>query len=176
MGEVTKPKPVKLFVGILIARLPLLSQLCQSLEERFGAIELSSDVMNFNFTKYYEPEMGPGLKRQFVGFRDLVSPDDLPEIKLFTNSLEKKLAERGRRLVNLDPGYLTGAKVVLVTTKDFAHRLYLGCGIYGEVTMLFQRGRFTPLPWTYPDYRSESYHRFFRELRDRYMLQLKSAR
>lgn len=174
MGEAKKPKLVKLFIGLLIAQPPLLPDLLGSLKEKFGALELTSPLLNFDFTTYYEPEMGAGLKRQFLGFQDLISPEKLPEIKLSTNALEKAWRVQGKRLFNLDPGYLTDAKIVLATTKDFSHRLYLGQGIYGEVTLLFTQGKFEPLPWTYPDYRSEQYRQFFYDLRRRYLAQLKT--
>lgn len=172
-GKFEAPKPVKVFVGLLIAQPSLLSQVYTLLEEKLGAIDLTSQLMDFNFTKYYEAEMGLELRRQFLGFCNLMSPDELVEIKLFTQELEQSLARGGKRLVNLDPGYLTPAKIVLATTKDFSHRLYLGRGIYGEITLLFRHKRFEPLPWTYPDYCTEAYQQFFHELRARYMAQLK---
>ena len=94
------------------------------------------------------------------------------DLKLFTNQIEQSLAANAKRTVNIDPGDPTPARVVLASTKDFGHRLYLGKGIYGEVTLMYQKKEFQPLPWTYPDYRSEAYHQFFRELRGLYMTQL----
>jgi hypothetical protein len=172
MGKAREPQKVKIFIGLLIARLSLLPQVYQLLEEKLGTVDLSSQVLDFNYTNYYEAEMGTGLKRVFLGFSDLVTPDRLVDIKLFTNDLERTLSEGGKRLVNIDPGYLTAAKVVLATTKDYAHRLYLGSGIYGEVTLVFRQKQFQPLAWTYPDYRTEAYHEFFRQLRSKYMRQL----
>ena len=172
MGKAGELQKVKIFAGLLIARLSLLPQVYRLLEEKLGTVELSSQVLDFNYTNYYEAEMGTGLKRVFLGFSDLVTPDRLVDIKLFTNNLERTLSEGGKRLVNLDPGYLTAAKVVLATTKDYAHRLYLGSGIYGEVTLVFRQKQFQPLAWTYPDYQTEAYHEFFRQLRSTYMRQL----
>jgi hypothetical protein len=172
MGEAREPQLVKTFVGILTGRLSLLSTVNSLLQERLGPIDIESDLLEFNYTRYYENEMGPGLKRLFVGFDSLGPPDKLVEVKSFTNELERTFSEEGKRLVNLDPGYLTAAKVVLASTKDYAHRLYLGDGIYGEVTLVYQGGRFRTLPWTYPDYRSEMYHEFFRQLRTAYLAQI----
>lgn len=174
MGEPKEARPVKLFIGLLTATPSPLPRIRNSLERDFGPVELESRLMDFNFTTYYEPEMGSGLKRQFWGFRNLIDPERLKDIKLSTNGLEKALATGGKRTANLDPGYLTGAKVVLASTKDFAHRVYLGRGIYGELTLLFHHGKFESLPWTYPDYRSEEYHQFFYELRRLYLSQCKS--
>ena len=175
MGEVKQPQSVKVFVGILTAMPPALTELRGSLEEQFGPADCESELLEFAYTDYYEPEMGAGLKRKFWGFSRLAVPDALVDLKLFTNRLEQTLAVNGKRTVNMDPGYLTAARVVLASTKDFAHRLYLGKGIYGEVTLLYQKKDFRALPWTYPDYRSEAYLQYFRELRKLYVAQLNSS-
>ena len=176
MGRAKEPEPVKLFVGVLAAAPELLPEVRDHLEKALGPVDLSSPLWDFGYTRYYEAEMGPTLKRQFWSFAPLVDPGRLPEIKLFTNQVEEEFALQGRRRVNLDPGYLASAKVVLVTTKDFSHRVYLGRGIYGEITLMYRRGQFVPLPWTYPDYRSPDYHRFFAELRALYRRQLEAGR
>ena len=175
MGEIRDPQPVKVFVGILTHLPSSLPQLRGSLEEHLGPIDYESQLLDFDFTDYYEPEMGSGLKRNFWGFRRLVDPGALVDLKLFTNQLEQTLAVNGKRIVNIDPGYLTAARIVLASTKDFGHRLYLGKGIYGEVTLMYQKKGLRPLPWTYPDYRSEAYHEFFKGLRQVYMTQLASC-
>ena len=175
MGEVRDPQSVKFFVGILTALPPALTELRGPLEERLGPVDSESDLLDFAYTDYYQPEMGSGLKRKFWGFGRLASPDALVDLKLFTNRVERTLAIDGKRTVNVDPGYLTAARVVLASTKDFAHRLYLGKGIYGEVTLMYQKKDFQALPWTYPDYRSEAYLQYFRELRKVYMAQLASS-
>ncbi len=176
MGEVRKPQPVKVFVGLLTALPSTLTELRGSLEEQFGPVDCESQLLEFAYTDYYEPEMGPDLKRMFLGFHHMASPDALVDLKLFTNLLELTFAIEGKRTVNIDPGYLTAARLVLASTKDFAHRLYLGKGIYGEVTLTYRKKDFQALPWTYPDYRSEAYREFFRELRKIYMTQLASFR
>jgi hypothetical protein len=143
------------------------------LAARLGPIDVRSQLLDFEYTDYYEEEMGKNLKRYHLGFHDLVPPDRIIDIKLYTCGLEQSsLSEEGRRLANLDPGYITPARVVLATTKDFAHRLYLGSGIYGEVTLTYKEKQFRPMQWTYPDYRSGAYDAFFRELRKAYMQQL----
>jgi hypothetical protein len=172
MGEEREPQPVKVFVGILLALPPTLPELHALLEDQLGPIDTQSHLLEFDYTNYYEPEMGPDLKRMFLGFHRLASPNALVDLKLFTNRVEQTFVINGKRTVNIDPGYLTAARVVLASTKDFAHRLYLGRGIYGEVTLIYQKRDFQALPWTYPDYRSEAYRQFFRELRKGYMAQL----
>jgi len=175
MGEVREPQPVKVFVGILLALPSTLPELHALLEDQLGPIDTQSQLLEFDYTNYYEPEMGSGLKKELLGFGSLASPEALVDLKLFTNRVERTFAVNGKRTVNMDPGYLTAARVVLASTKDFAHRLYLGKGIYGEVTLIYQKKDFQTLPWTYPDYRSEAYRQFFRELRRVYMAQLTAS-
>lgn len=166
MGEIRKIKRVKLLVGLLTAHLTLLDTVREKLEEEWGPVDEMSELMDFNYTQYYEEEMGKNLKRRFMSFTNLVDPGFLPEAKLFTNALEDELAVKGRRRVNIDPGYITPAKLILTTTKDYSHRLYLGRGIYGEVTLIYSGGSFKPLPWTYPDYRSEACGKYFSRVRE----------
>ena len=121
--------------------------------------------------------MGPNLLRKFLAFERLIDPGELASAKVFTNRLEEKSAgggSDGRRAVNLDPGYITLAKIVLASTKDYSHRLYLADGIFAEVTMHYAGGRFNAWPWTYPDYQSEAYCEFFESLRNRYRDSLKA--
>jgi len=172
MGKAEPPKPVKLFVGLLTSRPAVVPGVLKSLEERLGPVDYSSDFMEFKFTRYYETEMGPGLKRKFLSFGRLVLPGELAGIKLFTNGLEERWSEDGKRLVNLDPGYLNQARVVLASTKDFSHRIYIGEGIYAEVTLMFRRKRFDALPWTYPDFQSPAYQEVFLHIRERYSEQI----
>jgi hypothetical protein len=169
MGEPVPAAPVTLVCGILAADDALLPDALAALEREFGPRALASAVLPFDFTRYYEKEMGPRLLRQFVAFARAVDPGRLASIKLRTNALEKEIASRAPagvpRPVNLDPGLVDAARLVLATTKDHAHRVYLGDGIYGEVTLLWHKGGFTHLDWTYPDYRSEAYRDFFTAVR-----------
>jgi hypothetical protein len=149
------------------------------LEKKLGPVELKSHIFPFIYTDYYEAEMGKDIKRQLFSFQKLMDPGTLADLKLFTNKLEEEFQkertvrpERGRP-INLDPGYLTGSKLVLASTKDYYHRIYLGKGIYAEVTLRYVRGAFEPLPWTYTDYRSKEYMDFFTEIRTLYMKKLK---
>ncbi len=145
-------------------------------EEVYGPVDFVSEPLPFRFTDYYEREMGKDLWRRMISFESLVSPEQTVPVKLWTNRLENRnLNERGGRRINVDPGYLEGAKFVLVTGKDYSHRLYLGEGIYGEVTLIFQKGGFSSLPWTYPDYASEPLLGIINLLRKRYLWQMKKA-
>lgn len=162
-------KPVVLVAGIMARDREILREAKLELSLLFGPTALESSVFPFKFTRYYEEEMGPELIKQFVAFRRPVRPEDLASIKLATNALELSTATREggklRRRVNVDPGYITPSRLVLATTKDYSHRIYIGNGIYAEVTLIFRRGTWIPLDWTYPDYRTELALDFFLRVR-----------
>ena len=145
----------------------------EALVARFGPLDHISPDLPFAYTDYYTREMGAGILRRIVSVHELFPPGDLASVKVWTNALEDTWREDGLRTANLDPGYICGGKLVLATTKDQAHRIYLAQGIYAEVTLLFRKGQFTTLPWTYPDYASAAYHRIFCEIRNLYMAQLR---
>jgi hypothetical protein len=146
------------------------------LEKTFGSVGLASAPLPFNQTRYYEPSMGPDLRKQFLAFARLVDAADLAQIKLHTNELERALTATGswveQRPLNLDPGILNLGKFMLATTKDQAHRIYLRDGIFAEVTLRFEHGAFEPWPWTYADYREPALHQFLLDARNFYKRQL----
>jgi len=168
MGTPKKPEPVRLFIGMLSENSKLFSAAASILTEKFGPVLLESEIIPFDFTDYYTPEMGKNLSRKFVAFKRMVSPERLAPIKLFTNRLEETYSQNKKRRINLDPGFLTPARVILASTKDFSHRIYLKSGIYAEITLLFRKGKFETFAWTYPDYRTEPYLGFFLLLRNMY--------
>lgn len=172
MAKPRAAKPVKLLVGLLSGDVDLLRRARQLLIRQFGPVELESEVWPFDQTDYYEAEMGPALRRCFLALERPISPGDLAEIKRTANELEARIAEDCLlpdipRPVNIDPGYIELTKLVLATTKDRGHRVYLGRGIYAEVTLLYDRGAWQTLPWTYPDYHRPEYHAFFTRVRAR---------
>lgn len=147
-------KGVKLIIGILARNQGFLENSLLLLEESLGKIQLKTPVIPWNFSTYYQEELGPDLIRSWVAFLGIFPPDGLKEFKKKTIALEEQLKDKeGKRPVNLDPGILTLHNLVLATTKDYSHRIYLGDDIYAEVTLIYHQGRFQPLPWTYPDYR-----------------------
>ncbi|MCK4283113.1 MAG: DUF4416 family protein [Candidatus Brocadiae bacterium] len=176
MGEGSRPAPVNLICAMLAGREEWFAQAGDRLEKAFGPVELESEVWPFTFTDYYEPEMGGPLLRKIHSFRELVAPDNLAAIKHTTNRLEGELAaalpDAPRRPVNLDPGYVCLSKMVLATTKDYAHRVYVGAGIYAESTLHWRQGAFESWPWTYPDYRTDHYRAFFAKVRELYQEKL----
>ncbi len=179
MGIPREPKPVKLFIGLLCSHESLLPVVEKALVGRFGPMELASPSFPWSLTDFYQKEMGPKLLRKFVSHIPLIQPDRLAEIKTISQELESNFLrhEGGRegRQVNIDPGYLDANKVVLATTKDAAHRIYLRSGIYGEATLSYSHGSFHPHDNTYPDYRWDDTLSFFGTLRSLYMEQLKHA-
>jgi len=173
MTEAKAPLPVKLFLGAIFSGGGVLIEVKKRLKKKFGSMDFQSPVIPFNFTEYYEKEMGANLKRQFFSFEKLIKPQQLPGIKLYTNRLEKGFSRRQKRNINLDPGYICGGKLVLATCKDYSHRVYLDKGVYAEVTLHFRDGTFNPWPWTYPDYKSAGYIQSFNEINCIYMRQLR---
>lgn len=138
-----------------------------------GRVEKQSAPFAFDYTRYYADEMGSDLTKQFYSFEGLIHPGQLPALKTATNALEQTWAESGNRSVNLDPGYVTGAKLVLASAKDYSHRLFLADGIYGDVQLRFQHGHFVVSEWTYPDYQSDLAFTFFEDVRIEYLKQEK---
>ena len=177
MGAIRNLNPVKLFVGVLVSDPKLILNVETRLISAYGPVDHRSSVVPFDFTNYYEPEMGRAIERVFFSFERVIEADQLPEIKRQTNKIEEEmmpLLETVKRPVNLDPGYLEQAKVILASTKNFYHRIYLGKGIFGEITMQFKDGEYHFFPWTYPDYQSKEYQDFFLKLRRIYRSQLRT--
>ena len=139
-----------------------------------GAIEHDSGLMPFDLTRYYEPEFGVGLKRCFLAFSGLFPQDSLREIKLKTWQLEYDLAEDGKRRFNLDPGILTLERLVLATGKNYTHRIYLGSGVFADLTLVYKKGGFCGLEWTYKDYLLPESISFWNMVRDSYRKELKN--
>jgi hypothetical protein len=179
MGIPTPPPPVKLLIALLAADPPLFTAAATQLVRSYGPIDAESAIFPWNTTDYYREEMGENLMRKFIAFEQLISPEDIIRIKLETNSLELSLSSvsspSAPRRINLDPGYVDTTKLVLASTKNQAHRLYLAQGIYAEVTLLYHHKEFHPFVYTYADYRWPETHAFLRHVRTRYLQQLRTA-
>ncbi|MBD3265250.1 DUF4416 family protein [bacterium] len=152
VGQITPPQKVKPIFGLLYKTQGEFQSIKERIESHFSPIDYTSEEFAFTETHYYEKEMGADLIRRYVSTQELIYPDRLPHYKNLTNLWEDKTRQEGNRAINIDPGYLTPAKLVLASTKDFSQRIYLGKGIYAEITMTYARGDFIQLPWTYPDY------------------------
>ncbi|HDZ77024.1 MAG TPA: DUF4416 family protein [Candidatus Omnitrophica bacterium] len=169
MGNITKPQKAKLFIGIILKNESLYESLARQLCLKFGRIDFESSYLNFNYTDHYEGEMGVNLKRKFISFENLILPDKIAKIKNITNKIESRFRKNRKRQINLDPGYLNDAKIILATTKNYSHRIYLKNGIYAEVTLSFLKNTFTANPWAYPDYQSNDYIAIFNQMRQIFM-------
>ncbi len=177
MGTPSLPEPVKLFMALLAADTALFNQATVRLEATYGRIDLESPIFAWETTDYYRAEMGGHLLRRFVTFEQLITPEDLIRLKLEANELECTFAAPpspdSPRRVNLDPGYIDATKLVLASTKAQAHRLYLSRGIYAEVTLLYHHAAYHPFVYTYTDYRWPETYAFLKQVRRKYLQQLR---
>ena len=167
--DLRPPPPTALIAAIMAPDEMVLGQVRGLLAERIAPIRALGPAYPFAFSTYYEKEMGPGLLKQLLCFEGLVDPAVLPQVKGQLMALERELGrEEGgqvRRRVNLDPGLVTIESLVLASTKYSGHRVGIGPGLYAEVTLLFQKGQYRPLEWTYQDFRTEEAQAFLLEIR-----------
>jgi hypothetical protein len=170
VGEIQHHRPVLIILAMFSRHPEALAWAKNETTRCWGPIALESDIFDFVQTTYYEARMGTNLKKQILAFENLAPPAELPHWKHQTNQWEDDYRSLDThpepRPLNLDPGYLTEAKLVLATTKDRDHRLYLSDGIYAEGTLYFYRGQWKTRPWTYPDYQTTEYHEFFSRCRE----------
>jgi hypothetical protein len=173
MSHPQTPKPAKLVIGMFTRKPELMAPAAAALTESFGLIDMISPLFPFDFTTYYEKEMGPHLLRRIFVFKPLIGQADLADIKLKTNEIEMLFSTGGMRQVNIDPGYLLMERLVLATGKNFAHRIYIGKQIYADLTLIYQKNGYHPLPWTYPDYAHDAIRDFLLIVRNKYLQDLK---
>ena len=173
MSKPTQALPVKLVFSVFAPAAGILNETINRLSALYGQPDFVSEQIRFDYTDYYNSEMGQVLVRRFLSMEKLIRPEALPDIKLATNKIEKESAVDGRRLVNIDPGYLSQAHLILATGKGYSHRPYLRDGIYADLTLIYQGKKFCSLPWTYPDYADEKQLSMLSAIRSRYLLQLK---
>ena len=178
MWELKEPKPAKLIIGILAANRQCLHTAVEALTSKFGRTDFVSNVWQFTQTDYYKDQTGEHILRQFVSTEQLIAPALLAKIKHRTNKLEQKLAAKLAlplpRPVNLDPGIIEPSKLILASTKNYSHRIYIGKKMYAEATLIFDRGHWRPFDYTYPDYKQQCYFDFFDKVRTRLLEQIKS--
>ena len=176
MSHPQEPDDAKLISSLFSPEKDLIDRVIGDLEKSFGPVDCIGPECFFDRTKYYAREMGWPLHRRFISFDKLVRPDHLPDIKLKTMGIEGEYLRNGKRRVNIDPGYISPERLILATGKNYVHRVYLSQGIYADLTLVFQRGSFRPLQWTYPDYAEEGTISLFNEIREQYMKQLRRTR
>jgi hypothetical protein len=167
LGEMKRAQPVELIAGVIFFDPALLQPLEAELERLAGKIEARSCVYAFDMTDYYREEMGEGLKRIFYSFRSLISPDEIADIKVRTNEIERKFTVAGRRQVNIDPGYMDFYKLVLASAKYLGQKIYLSKGVYADPTLYYDKG-WKPYDWGFPDFKGGRYDDFLSEVRTTY--------
>jgi len=175
MSRPQTPKPAKLVIGFFLKEKDLVVPVVKALTEKFGPVDIVSSWLSFNFTTYYEPEMGKPLFRRMLAFETLIKQSALSEIKRITNDLEQAYLKNGKRMINLDPGYLLRERFVLATGKNYSHRIYIGQRIYADLTLIYSKGRFIKLPWTYPDYAEQNMLIYLERVRNKYVIDLKQT-
>ena len=173
MSTPAEPLAVKPVASLILAREELAGPVLRQLASYLGPVDLVGPLWSFTSTEYYAREMGGGLWRCLASFLHLASAGQLAYWKVFTNLLEKRWSLGGRRLVNLDPGYVARERLVLATGKNYSHRIYLGQGIYGDLTLMAGPGGFDALPWSYPDYAEGPLPELLTLVRRKYFWQLK---
>ncbi|MFC1804760.1 DUF4416 family protein [Candidatus Omnitrophota bacterium] len=171
MGRINRHQPVKLITSLFFKEEEIFKDSKKTLIRRFGVTDFESRSIPFTHTDYYEKEFGRHLARRFLSFKRLIRPEELPGIKVFTNKIESKSSKEACRRINIDPGYINLAKLVLATAKDYGHRTYLGKGIFAEVTLFYREGSFRPWEWTYPDYKTPESIGIFNRIRATYAQQ-----
>jgi hypothetical protein len=173
MSAPRPPLPVKPMVSLILARQDLAPPVMEHLSAYFGPTDLMGPWWPFSDTVYYDREMGPHLGRLVAAFLHLADAARLAHWKIFTNQVEQRFSLGGRRLVNLDPGYLARERLVLATGKNYTHRIYLDRGIFGDLSLIYSQGEFHPLPWSYPDYARGALPALLQQVRRKYLWQLK---
>ncbi len=169
------PAPAKLVISLFLKKKKLVEQVAADLAWEFGSVDMISPWFPFDYTDYYEFEMGDSLHRRVFAFKNLIKQSALAEIKIKTNELEKKYSIDGKRSVNIDPGYMLRERFVLATGKNYTHRIYIGGQIYADLTLVFTKGSFQKLPWTYPDYADQKMISYLKIVRDKYIIDLKNS-
>jgi len=172
MAEIIYPPKAKLFCGFIYSDEEILDKTISLLSESYGKIILKSESFPFQHTCYYET-MGQNLKKVLIAFDPLIERDQMSLIKIHSNEIENLFLDNGKRRINIDPGYLTLSNVYLASCKEYYHRIYIGNGIYLENEYYWSKKDYVFFEWTYPDYKTEGYLNFFKELRKIYTQELK---
>ncbi len=176
MAHAHDPEPLKYFIAILYRTPESFKAGKHAVSEVWGALDFEGNGHLFDMTDYYEPEMGTPLYRRLVAFEHLLPPTAIVDMKLRCIRIEDRLAIDGRRIVNLDAGYLDHNKVVLASVKNFGHKIYLDHGIYADCVGLYKQGRYQPFDWTFPDFKDGRYDQELLTIRRRYLQQMRQWR
>jgi len=173
MSELQAPQPAKLVIGLFTGDIQIFKRLVPEFISMYGQIDLVSSWMAFDYTRYYETEMGTPLHRRLCSFQRLIAQQDLAGIKMETHQIEQSFSQSGRRRVNIDPGYMLRERFVLASGKNFSHRICIGDGVYADLTLICHKSDFQRLPWTYPDYADGDMLEFLEQVRNKYIWDIK---
>ena len=176
MAATSPPQPVKYFTAILFQTPNALAAGKQELAARWGRFDFAGKDHPFDMSDYYEPEMGTPLYRRLVAFERVMLPTELVDMKLRCNQIEETLAIGGKRIVNLDAGYLDHNKLVLASAKGFGQKIYLDKGIYADFVGRYKKGRYQPFDWTFPDFKDGRYDSELLAIRQIYLQQMREWR
>ena len=174
MAAPKEPPKAKLVCGIMWSNDDARDSAVKKLAGKFGEIDSESETYDFSFTDYYEDEMGRGIKKKIVSFRNLISREALPSIKIFTNQVEEEASGSKKRAVNLDSGYLTEHNVVLASAKERPHKPYIGEGIFADVVLMFRSGNYEAHRYTFPDHKEQLVRDYYKKVREIYLKQRKN--
>ncbi len=175
MSKLKEPPPARFFIGLIFNPDANLKKCIDRLKKQFGEIIFESGSFDFSETNYYENEMGKSLKRKFIAFSNLIERTGIIEKKIISNEIENDFSLNGQRTINIDPGYIAPEHLILATGKGYAHRSYLGKGVYAELTLIFERNVIRTLDWTYPDYKFKNIQDMFLGIRNNYLQQLREG-
>jgi hypothetical protein len=165
---------VKPIVGVLTSRTDLLEGVLADFKKYFGEADVIGEWRAFDHTDYYAPEMGEGLQRCFVSFEKLMRAADSRGFKSWTNAIEEKYSRDGKRVVNLDAGYIDANKVVLISGKHGGHKIVTADGIWADMLLWYNKG-WDPLPWAFPDFRDGGYFQLFTAMRKKFKEQVRMS-
>lgn len=181
-----RASPAYLFFGVFTGFPALFPEVRARIEARFGAIHPEGESPTFDFpeTRTYARSMGSNLHRKFFVLEQLWPQDGLAAVKHATGDMEAAIGLDCRplpgnrsvdRVVNIDPGLLNECRIILASTKDYAHRIYRGGGIWEEISLVFQHGAYRSHPWTYPDFGRDTYHAFFTRFREKLLTNVRGT-
>ncbi|MCK5785686.1 MAG: DUF4416 family protein [Candidatus Sabulitectum sp.] len=138
-----------------------LKEALDSLQILFGEIVLFSEPFPFDMTDYYQDEMGASIQRVWLCFAPLQDPSQLTVWKEKCIEIEEILGGDGKRLVNIDPGYLDHGKLVLASCKAAPDKIYLGRGVFAHTCLRYRRGEFHGPEHSFADFIDGRFDVFF---------------
>ncbi|MBT3182203.1 MAG: DUF4416 family protein [Deltaproteobacteria bacterium] len=163
---------IKPILGIIASEEGLLDDIIKDVEGFFGKPDIFGEWRDFDHTDYYEMEMGKGLRRCFVSFERLMSPESSVEYKRWLAGVEDKYRHSGNRTVNLDAGYIDANKVVLMSAKHGGNKISVGKNTWADLLLWYNKG-WVAQPWAFPDFRDGGYFETFMKMRSRFKEQSK---